>query len=320
MVVIDLCHGIQYKVRMRQNIGGGDETSWLEAGLENAEASGLARAIRSTEWRRPALIELDGEQLLYSAASDSEPIRSERSLLDGFLDLAESSPEAILKYARQFGVLELCEHDLPRAHNPPTAYEGAGIAVQCLSRNWAGPMDYWEPLEIWRLFAKQMRAILNVAANIYQQKPGRLEDWTVIYSVPCKPEKIELLLHWHERQAPLWLEFEKHRLAKAWNWLLHLGNVRPCLSWTSEVVAWEFGGKGLFGNLAIQLVLAASRTEGLAKCSTCPNTYIPKYRPAYNRSNYCPNCREKGMPQRKASRTYYHKHPNKKGRRKTTKD
>jgi hypothetical protein len=42
-------------------------------------------------------------------------------MLSRFVELSEAKPERIRDFARRWGVLSICEHDLPASHNPPRA-------------------------------------------------------------------------------------------------------------------------------------------------------------------------------------------------------
>ncbi len=320
-----------------------EHREWGLAGFLD-EKRGLSRPLRPTEWLKPADIQLDADRLVYSFVPESrvrevpkrigkikapslqgealfnhvaktvspphrlsELIRPDDALLDGFLKLVNGSPEEILGYAQKYGVLQICEHGLPYTHNPPPVfYEGEELVSRCLGRQAERANYLWEPLESWGLFTRQMTGILNVAAQLHKQHPGGLEDWRAIYAVPWQGEEVRLRLEWHERlNGTERLDFDVSRLQLVQNWLMDVGGVRPELSGQGVL---EFGAPGLFGNLVFQLVLAVSQTEGLAMCSECGMSYIPKRRPAHTRNNYCDACREKGVPQRYAARNWYREH------------
>jgi hypothetical protein len=49
-------------------------------------------------------------------------------------------------------------------------------------------------------------------------------------------------------------------------------------------------GAPLFGALGVQLMLALTRSDGLAICTSCGEPYVPKRRPSRSRRNYCGSC------------------------------
>ncbi len=96
-----------------------------------------------------------------------------------------------------------------------------------------------------------------------------------------------------------------HMLLKdAVNDWLTFANARLVFDWNSEQAPAIYLGHGLFGNLAVQLMSAVSRTEGLALCSACGTPYLPPRQPRAGERHYCQECRKMGAPQRDASRQY----------------
>ena len=65
----------------------------------------------------PEVVELhDDEERLWWAAPLTTR-KNPRRLLEGFLELGEASSQRIRDYARQWGVLGICQHGLPYTHN-----------------------------------------------------------------------------------------------------------------------------------------------------------------------------------------------------------
>ena len=63
----------------------------------------------------PGVVELDGSRLWWSESAETS--RRPGAVLEGFLELAEASPELIRDYARQWGLLKICRHGLPCSHH-----------------------------------------------------------------------------------------------------------------------------------------------------------------------------------------------------------
>ena len=311
--------------------------------MDDSEGRGLTRSIQYRQWLRPAFIQLSGERLVWSVCPDlreldvpekigrikepdrgaalwdwasnrmrktnlSEILQGGQSLLDRFVRLAYAHPQQILNYAKAFGVLEICGHGLPWTHNPPFVHPSGELdhTSACVPHGEGRGPFFSEPLEVWRAFARLFRGILNVAAYLHLEKAGRLDDWKTIYDYPRDDDAQTRFIAFLEQiRNDERVAFEKLNLSVVLNRLLTLGNVQPQVVWDREDPTIQFGGPRLFGNLVIQLVLAVSRTEGLAVCTACGNSYIPPRRPASTRNNYCQVCREDGVPQRNASRRYY---------------
>jgi hypothetical protein len=286
------------------------ETDWELAGL-TVDGGGLTRPMTTAGWRVPAVVELEGTQLLwrYHDGDHLGPtIRPRPKLLETFVALADADPEAIRDYARKWGILMICEHGIPAGHsaprlpmsdvlNGPTEVRGVR---GCLPQGW--PDACWEPVGAWYVLARQARAMLNVAAALHRGVPARRGDWhTIVYRTwygddQGDPWLDSLNQPTHATHAQAFLEDSINR------WLAW-GAVQPILSWSArKYPTIVFDGYGLFGALAVQL-LAVVCTTGWAICSACGGIYDPgPRRPNPNRRNYCPDCRASGTPQRDAMR------------------
>jgi hypothetical protein len=90
-----------------------------------------------------------------------------REVFGGFLDLANADDQDILNYARQWGVLGLCQHGLPIAHEiTPVQGQFAPLleAQACEGKQQDG--WYYEPLDKWRYYASQMAAMVRLAVDL----------------------------------------------------------------------------------------------------------------------------------------------------------
>ena len=93
-------------------------------------------------------------------------------------------------------------------------------------------------------------------------------------------------------------EIAFQREALAWiiaDWL-RIGDVRPRPLWRGEQPTLVLSSPGLFGALAIQLLLAMQRSDGVATGSSCGRAYTPVRRPKQHQRRYCPECRDAGAP------------------------
>jgi len=108
-------------------------------------------------------------------------------------------------------------------------------------------------------------------------------------------------------EAPKTLAHARQRLRWEVNGLVQLGGVHPKMAHQKGgwVLVYEATGlANLFGVLAFQCMLAIARTDGLATCSACGESYvITGRRPNPNRRNYCTRC-GKNARDRDAARDY----------------
>jgi hypothetical protein len=146
----------------------------------------LARPLATGEWACPDVIEVEGDRLYWRNNLEGDgwgyyPITSGPGLLEGFIRLADASPEAVHTFARRWGVLGICHHGLPATHNPrpPELPSRSGTATWCYPLRQSG--WYWEPLDIWHDFARRARAVLNLAAAMGRETSTRREDWAALH-------------------------------------------------------------------------------------------------------------------------------------------
>jgi hypothetical protein len=101
---------------------------------------------------------------------------------------------------------------------------------------------------------------------------GRPEDWTLLLRDGVKP-------------AP---SLAAHRscirdIIEDW---LTLGRIKPSIDDRTGALAWR--GADLFGELAVQIALAANVLDGQVFCISCGKPYQPKRRVIRRGFNYCP--------------------------------
>ena len=227
----------------------------------------------------PKEIVIEGDILLWGLAG--RPVQPPSDLLERFLALSTPNDEvnSILRFAQRFGVFGFCEHDLPACHNWLPGGKAFGVKPcwppKC-ERN--GVPYYYENLERWRSLARGAQALLNVAAAVHAGKTGRSEDWVAADPARGSPSKPT-----EARERLVW---------RVGDWL-KIGRVEVGFGHDFEI-ALQFGAPfGLFGALAVRLMLAIARSEGLAVCSSCRRSFIPKRRPDQNRLSFCQECGRK---------------------------
>jgi hypothetical protein len=256
----------------------------------------LDRPTGTNRWLVP-VVDLDGERLIWKDATvPSRYARPSAGLLERFIGLGDAPSGAIRDYARRWGVLRICDHGLPATHNPQPVPVKTGPITWCRPVGWRQGIP-WDPLEAWRRYARQMRALLNIGARVHESQPGRLADWEVLYprsqELPGRP--------WWGRQVAADRAGVAYQL-KEW---LRMGQVELEPAWDEpHHLSLRIGVAGLFGALVVQLALAIAKTDGLALCSACGMTYLPGRRPNPKRRRYCSRCRARGAPQRDAAADY----------------
>jgi hypothetical protein len=285
-------------------------TSWDAAGLTRESTGFVDQPQAGAAYAAPERVELDvkTDRLYWAFGSTPEKardlIRPSANLLTAFIELADADPDRILAYARRHGVLEICEHGLPRSHKPGPHVSGAPAGLfTCDPLGWHDrfeqPAAWWfgyEPLDAWRFWSRQARTVVNIAAELHLDRVGRPEDWKIVFERSPAP-----------RNAPWWKQdvaVDRGQLARVVQEWLDIADVRPRAEWPQSGPSLRLFGRGLFGALSIQLLLSAWKTTAIAVCSSCGSAYAPVRRPRRTGRHYCEACRQKGVHKRDAARDY----------------
>jgi hypothetical protein len=230
------------------------------------------------------------------------PVREGSNFLSDFLNLEQGTAADIEQYARRWGVLGLCVHNLPIGHPDLRPLFAVELAVQQLTPRRRGgiwfaelirmtgvpesldltqcvplfrPGRRWsERLDAWRWYARTARHLLEIA-SVLQKTPDA--DWAA-----------EL-----QTQVDLWLQLAPMQL----DCVNERGRVEPKLVPANPVSA-------LSAVIAAQVCFAASGSKGLSKCTECGHGYFPKREATTGERRYCPKCGRRAA-QRDASRDYY---------------
>ena len=267
----------------------------------------LSRPLRTRGWDVPKPIELQDKALRWGSGPNPKYERVRLPLakvLTDFTGLAQADDLRVLKFARRWGPLKLCEHGVPHCH-PPFYWPTASIAPppgdfhQCyVQGTWEGCP--WEPVEAWRTWARRAQATLQAAAHLHQRTLPDTATWRIV----CDTEGMPTGPGWW---AP------PRRLRDGWALLdemlgfwLKGADVRPMLERPKgkPTITWGSSHAPLFGTIAVQLLLLVTQTAGLAQCSGCGNSYIPRRKPRDQQRSYCADCRVRKVPQRDAQRDW----------------
>lgn len=297
------CLQFYYDVTMTRK--NEDKRAWQVAGLEEVE--GLGRPLSSRELYVPQTIELEGprqNRRICWLPRQSAPVVPSAALLDQFVLLGEATDEAILQYAKRWGVLGICIHGLPYSHNPPVG-DPVRDRAACYAMTIKDydpskpdePMECYDWLDSWRGFSNASRAMLNIAARLYSGKPGLPQDWQRVMT--CNPFCTAPIVPWWEPRVGV----ERFQLCSVMNDWLRWGGVRLTMEYERDFWSVKLKGHGLFGTLATYLSLSIARTEGFAICASCGRPYFPRRQPNPNRRQYCPECGPKAA-MRDAARSY----------------
>lgn len=262
----------------------------------NSENGCDVRPVGAHAWPVPDVIELGqerGEDCLYWRYTPPRFLfeRPRAGMLDGFTRLWQAPNAQILRFARRWGALHICAHNLPTSH-------AKCMPLRCTRESgfW-----FWEPIETWRFYSRQTHALARLGSALHRDQLGADVDWQRFYQdVPDLPGEAP----WWRRDLDDSLEVEKSSLKRQVDDWLEIGRVRARIAWWGATSRLDMGGNSLFGAIALQLALALSSTDGLAICSSCQAPYTPSRRPSSGTQQYCPDCRRRKVPGRDAVRAY----------------
>ena len=77
------------------------------------------------------------------------------------------------------------------------------------------------------------------------------------------------------------------------NYWMDVAAVRPRLEWTDGRPEVQLDDAGLFGALAVALLIVCSRTGVLPVCTSCGTPFVPEVRRPGGPNAYCSECRLK---------------------------
>jgi hypothetical protein len=153
------------------------------AGFTDANGD-LGRPVPSGHVLVPGQIWIEGASIRWKLAGHLKARQPSREMLTDFVALHQAtSPETILRFAREWGVLMMTGGKAPRP---------CGESM----------MEGSDPIDAWKYFSRRASAVLNIAAALKDAKLGDLADWGVLAIIPTGDEAEE---------AASKAAFEQHR-------------------------------------------------------------------------------------------------------------
>jgi hypothetical protein len=274
--------------------------SWLKP--ERVEVSPRRMTVRDVDEAELEFV-LDSPRTKFPRLGNS--VRPSPDLFERFLRLETAPAQQIQEFASKFGALLIFCRIEERKILP-------------------GKLIILESCSVWRYFAASMRSLLRIASCFDSDRRTDPADWDRIGAFPTslarpaeeKPrDPLSASSFGGEEAWPAMAHFvgrgadrDRKMWARFLNVLLELGRVRPWVIWegtgSSARPKLVFSGPNLLSYLALQLCLRASKHDAFAVCSYCNRQYAPIGRaPKTGQRNFCPDCREAGMPVRVAQRS-----------------
>jgi hypothetical protein len=259
----------------------------------------------------PAYVALH-EESLHWIPHRSNRVTPKKGLLADFAELHLKSDDAeILDFAKRWGVLRLCRHDLPHTHDS-CDWVKVGKRSLCLGDERSGLRFveddvYRESIQGWRNLSKEAATILQIAAFLNRKSNSAVAD----FSDEERAQVTKLVQDLDPRMGIPSVKYDEYDvyapflarqlLAERVSIWLVFGGVRSRLNWSSQNRWTVENTPGyLLGTLANSLV-SCIVSSGSAVCTECSRRYVPRRRPDPGRQNYCEECR-RTAPSRNSQR------------------
>lgn len=243
------------------------------------------------------------------------------SLLSEFIELGNAAPSQIARFARKWGLLGLCKaHELPADHVINwDRYGVLRIGCRRHTRVREDTVVTIESLDAWRRFSSEAKALLDIGVALRHNDETTKADWEIALTSSERWKRLRPLL-----KSPAETEYEasdlRQILARHVEVWVRLGGVRPVLSWGELTIRTPpakrepppyptilYNYSGLFGALAVRLMLAIAQGKGITICSICGEGFTPARRPRSDRRVVCSAAACKRVLGRDASQRYRRK-------------
>lgn len=252
-------------------------------------------------WLRvPEEIKVDGEHLI-SCGRQFKYRRVTPAILDDFLDLDRTKdPQAVLRFAKRFGVLSLCDHGLPMYHNQKEP--GVIAAGECgevsvpRSPEWSQePISRWLDLAAVGAAARRAAAMVRLGAkpkagdllSCLFGRPGLeslgFNEQALARAIGQRRPNRTSREHWRTAFAG-----SVERLIREW---MFFGGVRPTVEWNVDEfhVGFTTGDRvTTFGAIAVELLLDVADLRSIAACKACRGFFRSS---SHRERSFCPSCR-----------------------------
>lgn len=238
-------------------------------------------------WSAPQHVEVRDDYLLYSE-KDIHPVRAQPGMLEAFANLAKACPEAVVAYAKRWGVLNVCKHGIVQTQRRPSInHSGYSLPQECpynqhCSRRVVrvkGQPYFAEPLQLWNDASERVSEILRLGGAFAAGKIRETRDADSILTPKASGHPSALLA-----RCPV-----DAMLTGDLHLLVLMSGLAPEVRWEGHLI-FNVAARNMLQAVVFQTILSISRTDGFAICSACSKPFIPSRRPQKGRNSYCPDC------------------------------
>lgn len=240
------------------------EESWVPVRrvkvVQTAETAEMAIA-----WEEDERSDVMGK----TGATEIRP-RGDRGVLEAFLALSRASPDRIRSFVEQYGPLRYCPH----GHHWIHLHRGAPDS-RCTERIFP------QPVEMYRATAREMEAVLRLAAAVSAGTEIDQEDVADLNACLFPIQR-------RARPKQAWL---RDRIAEYVNTWFRCSRLELRVAWDGPEPHWQLASfhTAVDSVLARQLAAAVVRAS-LVFCRGCGSAFEPKRRPR-GPVSYCLPCK-----------------------------
>jgi hypothetical protein len=276
--------------------------------------------VRADQWPRPRYIRVDADVLQWDVTAWLEAPEwtgHGPELLSDFVALADAPSGQYARYASRWGMLGLCNHMLPTdhpEHQPLKQFLGQTAGLELPSEGLCYSHQHQEGLDGWRYWARQARAVIELASALRKRHRGNPRRWEDLFELgpwsqrevfrAAETNLLDLYMGPSVRAlrgpAPMVVE-RREAITAALDFWAWVAGLRLSLRWETGRPESVWTGSGLFGAIGLRLHLAVTGAAGWAACSGCGSQHIPS-RPTARTRSFCSDCRLKGVDRRLAQR------------------
>ena len=253
----------------------------------------VGRPVDVGTWRSPEHLSLKAGCLTWSSGDQWRTIDPPVDLLDKVLKLVDANDEVVAEFARSYGLISECaQHGLPLSHSRIIGAQ-PDDEYRCSVEGGRRP---FVRVQRYRVLARRVRAILNLAARLHKDEDADEQDWIEL-GYPGVPTFDVICDTWEFRPPDReeHLDQQRENLGQLIDVWLDQCGFRPRFEFSADPdQSFQMVASGLLGAVAVRTMLAVARSDGLAICTRCKHVYPPKQKLKAGRNNYCPDCRDIG--------------------------
>jgi hypothetical protein len=283
----------------------------------------MGRPVPTGQILVPQEIWLKDECIHWRRGQNTRMREVSRGMLNQFIRL--TNEDSVLRFAQEWGVLALSGN----LACPDSDFGSFYLPGRQLLEQGA------EPVAAWQYYSKRALALINVAAALKRGKLGEVSDWGKFAALFSEPGQRQQILQWVEAGLARHnfglrfsvisgygtheeiLERARHAIANevgewfnCWKTQKPEGASDLALRWVDDQQRWDlqidYHGL-LFPAIALQLALVLADADSLYTCSGCGRPYVrprDRKRPKSGWANYCAQCANDGVAQRRAAEAY----------------